>query len=79
MSYCTSCYRELPSGETRCARCAQTDDARPFSRPALLLGVIGIVILIGGMFTLDVRACLTGAAIAALALLMQLKRALTDN
>jgi len=79
MSYCTSCYRELATGETRCARCSERDAVRPYSRVALFLGVIGIVILIGGMLMLDVRACLAGAAIAAVALLMQLKRVLTDN
>ena len=72
MSYCTSCYREVASGETRCARCSRRDSLRPFSRVALLLGVIGMVVLIGGVLTLDVRACFAGAAIAAVAVFVRL-------
>lgn len=72
MSYCTSCYRELPSGERRCARCSELDSVRPFSRVALFLGVIGMVILIGGVLTLDARACFAGAAIAAVAAFVRL-------
>ncbi|HYC61097.1 MAG TPA: hypothetical protein VEK79_16170 [Thermoanaerobaculia bacterium] len=72
MSYCTSCYREVAGGETRCTRCSQRDTARPFSRVALLLGVVGMVVLIGGLLTLDVRACFAGAAIAAVAVFVRL-------
>ena len=72
MTYCTSCYRELPSDETRCVRCSEHDTVRPYSRVALFLGVIGIVVLVGGMLMLDMRACFVGAAIAAVAVLVRL-------
>lgn len=72
MSYCTSCYREVPAEETRCSRCSRQDSVRPFSRTALVIGAIGIVILIAGVLTLDARTCFAGAAIAAVGVIVRL-------
>ena len=44
---------------------------RVASRAVVLLGVTGLPVLFTGLLTLDVRACLTGAAISGAAVIVR--------
>jgi len=66
VSYCRSCYRPIAGDEVLCAACAHT--SKP--RWPLVLGIAGLPLLIIGMLTLNVRLCLIGAGIAAIATLI---------
>jgi uncharacterized membrane protein YjjP (DUF1212 family) len=70
-AYCSSCYRETSSDEGLCRNCAERDSPRSrYSRVVLLLGVAGLPVMFAGVLRLGQRACLIGAAISGVAVLL---------
>ena len=72
-SYCTSCFRDLPSEGAQCRSCSAAA-ATSLSPSSLMLGALVFAIVIVGMLTLDARLCIAGAAIGVIALVVHLVR-----
>ncbi|MFL6245461.1 MAG: hypothetical protein ACJ74H_05520 [Thermoanaerobaculia bacterium] len=64
--YCTSCFRDLPSEDALC-------HCRSSSRSSIVLGLLVFAVVMAGVLTLNVRLCLTGAAIGIVALIIHFR------
>jgi hypothetical protein len=71
-SYCPSCFRDLPSPDDECRRCART--APP--APSPLLGVLLFALVLAGSLAFDARLTVFGAGAAVFAIVVQLARRL---
>jgi len=69
--YCKVCYREISSESARCCLACTSESAIGRTRnAAVLLGIAGFPVLIVGVLTLNARACLVGALVSAVAVLL---------
>jgi hypothetical protein len=64
---CRKCYRPIAEGRTLCVRCAGEARSRTISAPLMLVAGAALGALVAGMLSLDIRLCITGAAVAAIA------------
>ena len=71
-AYCKSCFRDLPSDDAACRTCSAS--AASISSP--LIGVLLFGVVMAGMLTFDARLYLGGAAVAILAIAVQLTHAM---
>lgn len=73
-SYCTSCFRDLPSEGAQCRSCS-VSSAMSFSSSSVVLCAIVFAMIVAGVLTLDTRLCIAGAAIGVIALVIHVVRA----
>jgi len=68
--YCKSCFRDLPSEDAACRACASVT-----ARPSPLLGVLLFGVVMAGMLSFDSRLIIGAAALAIVAIGIQIARA----